>query len=276
VRACLDLLRNRGSVAVVGPSGSGKSSLVRAGVAAALRRDGLAVLIITPGEHPMQSLSAESDAVPGSVLLVDQCEEAFSLCTDATERRDFFAGLVRWTDRGRLVLAMRADRLAEISAYPEFARLIERALHLLGAMSEQGLKDAVEAPARQAGLLVEPGLVNLLVGEVEGIPGALPLLSHALLETWKRRCEQFATIGLQKIYCPSVTNRRVTADDCKATPAAACIGARFSPTSAWVSPAWHSARCFIATASQTKQPAGRRRTACPISRRKPRASSGSS
>jgi sugar phosphate isomerase/epimerase len=42
----------------------------------------------------------------------------------------------------------------------------------------------------------------------------------ASLETWKKRCEQFATIGLQKIYCPSITNRRVTADDMKATPAA--------------------------------------------------------
>ena len=40
----------------------------------------------------------------------------------------------------------------------------------------------------------------------------------ASLETWKRRCEQFSTIGLEKIYCPSVTNRRVTADDFKATP----------------------------------------------------------
>ena len=54
-------------------------------------------------------------------------------------------------------------------------------------MSEQGLRDAVEAPARQAGLLIEAGLVDLLVGEVEGTPGALPMLSHALMETWKRR-----------------------------------------------------------------------------------------
>ena len=82
---------------------------------------------------------------------------------------------------------MRADRLARVSDYPDFARVLERGLYLLGAMSEQGLRDAVEAPARQAGLLIEPGLVDLLVGEVEGAPGALPLLSHALLETWKRR-----------------------------------------------------------------------------------------
>ena len=72
-------------------------------------------------------------------------------------------------------------------AYPGFARLLERGLHLLGAMSEQGLREAVQAPARQAGLLIEAGLVDLLVGEVEGTPGALPMLSHALLETWKRR-----------------------------------------------------------------------------------------
>ncbi len=187
VRACLDLLRSRDTLAVVGPSGSGKSSLVRAGVAAALRRDGLSVEVITPGAHPMQALSSVPDPSPRWVLLVDQCEEAFSLCDDESERRTFFAALVRWAETGPLVVAMRADRLSEVSAYPGFARLVERGLHLLGGMSQQGLRDAVEAPARQAGLLIEPGLVNLLVGEVEGTPGALPMLSHALLETWKRR-----------------------------------------------------------------------------------------
>ena len=60
-------------------------------------------------------------------------------------------------------------------------------MHLLGAMTEEGLTEAVESPARQAGLLVEPGLVDLIVGEVAGAPGALPMLSHALQETWKLR-----------------------------------------------------------------------------------------
>ncbi len=82
---------------------------------------------------------------------------------------------------------MRADRLAEASAYPAFARLLERSLYLLGAMTEDGLRAAVEAPARQSGLLIEPGLVDVLVSEVAGTAGALPLMSHALLETWKRR-----------------------------------------------------------------------------------------
>ncbi len=187
VHACLALLKTRNTLSVVGPSGSGKSSLVRAGVAASLRRDNWIVAIITPGEHPMQSLSAVSAAGRRSVLLVDQCEEAFSLCSDATERNDFFAALVQRAEREPLILAMRADRLTDIAAYPGFARMLESGLHLLGAMSEQGLRDAVQAPARQAGLLIEAGLVDLLIGEVEGTPGALPMLSHALLETWKRR-----------------------------------------------------------------------------------------
>ncbi len=187
VYTCLELLKTRNALSVVGPSGSGKSSLVRAGVAASLRRDGHLVVVITPGEHPMQSLEAASDPRSRSVLLVDQCEEAFSLCTDEAERNAFFAALVRRAEHEPLVLAMRGDRLTEVSAYPGFARLLERSVHLLGAMSEQGLREAIQAPARQAGLLIEAGLVDLLLGEVESKPGALPMLSHALLETWKRR-----------------------------------------------------------------------------------------
>ena len=57
---------------------------------------------------------------------------------------------------------------------------MERGLYLLGPMSEDELRAAIEGPARQAGLRLEPGLVDLLVREVEGEPGALPLLSHAL------------------------------------------------------------------------------------------------
>ena len=143
----------------------------------------------------MQALSRAADAGRNPVLLVDQCEEVFSLCHADVERKVFFAALDQWRAKGLLVIAMRADRLTAVSAYPVFARLLERSLHLLGAMSEQGLRDAVEAPARQAGLLIEPGLVDMLVGEVAGTPGALPMLSHALLETWNRREANTLTVG---------------------------------------------------------------------------------
>jgi WD40 repeat protein/DNA-binding SARP family transcriptional activator len=187
VMACLRRLADVGVLAVVGPSGSGKSSLVRAGVAAALARDGQRVLVVTPGARPTDALTVLPDTGPAPVLVVDQCEEVVALCDDPGEQARFFAGLAAHAERGPLVVALRADRLGELSAHPLFARLIEPGMYLLGAMGEADLRTAVEGPARQAGLLLEPGLVELLVQDVEGEPGALPLLSHALRTTWGRR-----------------------------------------------------------------------------------------
>jgi WD40 repeat protein/DNA-binding SARP family transcriptional activator len=187
VAACLRRLAAAGVLAVVGPSGSGKSSLVRAGVAAGLERDGCRVVLITPGAHPSDALTVLPASGPAPVVVVDQCEEAVSLCDDFSERTRFFAALAAHAERGPLVVALRADRLGELSAYPSFARLVEPGLYLLGAMDEADLRDVIEGPAHQAGLLLEPGLVELLVREAEGEPGALPLLSHALRTTWERR-----------------------------------------------------------------------------------------
>ncbi|MET0459643.1 MAG: BTAD domain-containing putative transcriptional regulator, partial [Ilumatobacteraceae bacterium] len=191
---CLRRLATVGVLAVVGPSGSGKSSLVRAGVAAALARDGRKVVVVTPGAHPMDALSAVGDPRPAQVLVVDQCEQAVSLCTDTGERSRFFAALAELALRTPVVVAMRADRLSDAATQPGFARLVERGLHLLGPMAEPELRAAIEGPARQAGLLLEAGLVDLLVLEVEGEPGALPLLSHALRQTWERREDRVLTV----------------------------------------------------------------------------------
>ena len=185
VAACLARLDVTRVLAVVGPSGCGKSSLVRAGVAAALRRDGREVAIITPGNRPLDALTAVRSAK--AVLVVDQCEEALGADVDPRAQAGFFAALVEHTHRGILVLALRADRLGALSAHPSLARIVERELYLLSAMDADSLRSAIEGPARQAGLRVEPGLVDLLVREVEGEPGALPLLSHVLRQTWERR-----------------------------------------------------------------------------------------
>jgi DNA-binding SARP family transcriptional activator/WD40 repeat protein/energy-coupling factor transporter ATP-binding protein EcfA2 len=187
VSECLQRLAETGVLAVVGPSGCGKSSLVRAGVAAALERDGRRAFVVTPGARPMDTLAALSTSGSARVLTVDQCEEAVTLCTDSGERARFFAALVEHAERGPLVLALRADRLGELSAHAGFARIVERGLLLVQAMGEDDLRAAIEGPARQAGLRLEPGLVDLLVRDVEGEPGALPLLSHALRQTWQRR-----------------------------------------------------------------------------------------
>jgi WD40 repeat protein/DNA-binding SARP family transcriptional activator len=184
-----------GVLAVVGPSGSGKSSLLRAGVAAALKRDHRQVVVVTPGAHPTEALAVLPAAGPAPVLVVDQVEEAITLCDDSGEQARFFAALAAHAGRGLLVVAMRADRLGELAAHPGFARLIEPGLYLLGAMAETDLRVAIEGPARQAGLLLEPGLVELLIRDVQGEPGALPLLSHALRTTWQQREGRTLTVA---------------------------------------------------------------------------------
>jgi WD40 repeat protein/DNA-binding SARP family transcriptional activator len=196
VAQCVHRLATAGVLVVVGPSGSGKSSLVRAGVAPAMTRDGRRVEIITPGGHPMDAFTALiDDTGPEPVLIVDQCEQAVSRCGDGAERSRFFDALVRRSQRASVVVAMRADGLGEVTDHPGFARLVERGLHLLGPMTEGDLRAAIEGPAHQAGLLLEPGLVDLLVREVEGEPGALPLLSHALRQTWERREGSILTVA---------------------------------------------------------------------------------
>ena len=188
VSTCLDLLARTSLVAIVGPSGSGKSSIMRAGVLATLRRRGHPLVVITPGHHPVESLAALSDdATSDTVLAVDQAEEVFTLCDDAAERREFWDRVTRASDLRPVVLSLRADRLGDVTEHPRLRLRVERGLHLVGSLDAAGLRQIAHGPARQAGLHIEPGLVDLLVREVGDDPGALPLLSHALVETWQRR-----------------------------------------------------------------------------------------
>lgn len=183
----LAILDVHGLLALVGPSGSGKSSLMRAGVGARLRQRGTPLVTITPGRHPLQALSALARSGTHDALLVDQAEELFTLCDDPDQTRAFIDSVADETTRRPVVVALRADRLADLTAYADFSRLVERGLYLVGGLDDIGLRLAVLGPARQAGLILEPGLVDVLVTEVRDDPGALPLLSHALMETWKRR-----------------------------------------------------------------------------------------
>jgi WD40 repeat protein len=174
-------------LAVVGPSGSGKSSLLRAGVAASLRAAGREVRVVAPGRAGPTEADAVARTPIRTVLLVDQLEEVFAPGVTPEHRTAYLDTLVRRGGGGELVVALRADRTPELSGEPELARLLERGWYLLNAMDAAGLRAAIERPARQAGLLVEPGLVDLLLREVLDEPGALPLLSHSLVETWNRR-----------------------------------------------------------------------------------------
>jgi WD40 repeat protein/DNA-binding SARP family transcriptional activator len=230
-----------GLVGVVGPSGSGKSSLVRAGLLPALAdgvlpgSDRWGQLIIRPGEHPMRELglalgvgdwipaaTADDDggaaigddeqagggpvlgraggnlllaaaaAAPERLLLVvDQFEEVFTACHDEAERAAFLAALVEGAQAPdgpvTVVVAVRADYYGHCAADPRLARLLAANHVLVGPMDQNELRRAIELPARPAGLRLEPGLADAMLGEAAQEPGGLPLLSCALLESWERR-----------------------------------------------------------------------------------------
>ena len=195
IRLSCERLEAEGVLAVLGPSGSGKSSLVRAGIVAALRREGQHCDVLAPGRHPVGSLPPPRTSGKPRPLVVDQAEELFSLCHDQAERERFVQLLADHAEVAPLVLVLRADRMGDVSAHPALAQLVERGLYVLPAMSPEDLRAAIEGPARQAGLIVEPGLTDLLVREIENEPGALPLLSHALRETWLRREGRTLTVA---------------------------------------------------------------------------------
>ena len=97
--------------------------------------------------------------------------------------------------RAPIVLTLRADFVAAVSGLPALTRLVEDGLHLLGPMSDAQLRAAITGPAHRAGLRLEPGLVDLVLRDVEGQAGALPVLSHALAETWAHRDDRVLTVA---------------------------------------------------------------------------------
>jgi DNA-binding SARP family transcriptional activator/WD40 repeat protein len=196
VAACLERLSATPLLVVTGPSGCGKSSLVRAGVMPALQRRGHGVVVCAPGTDPDAALTQALAAVPGTpVLVIDQMEELFTPGGATKTARAFCRRLATHaTDHAPVVVAVRADHLADLAAEPAFARLAEQGLHLVSPLAGDALRAAIEGPATRTGLRLEQGLVDLLVRDTEGEPGALPLLSHALAETWQRRDGRVLTV----------------------------------------------------------------------------------
>jgi WD40 repeat protein/energy-coupling factor transporter ATP-binding protein EcfA2 len=184
VQECTSRLAETRFLAVVGPSGCGKSSLARAGIAGAFRREGATVAVMTPGATPLETLA---DLPAADLLVLDQFEELFTQCGDPDERARFVSALERRAETSAVLVVLRADQLGAITELPALATRIESSLLLLRPMTSSELRVAIEGPAGQAGLFLEPGLVELLLHDVEGRPDALPLLSHALVEVWSQR-----------------------------------------------------------------------------------------
>jgi len=196
-------------VGIVGASGIGKSSLLRAGVLASLGDGALPgsaswrQVLVRPGDHPVGELAralgdAElanvlADLNPGErlVIAIDQLEELFAVCEDEEERAGFLeavaAGARDSAGRALVVVALRADFYGRVASYPWFAELLSHSHVLVGPMDRAELARAIEQPAVRAGLEVEHSLVDALVHDIDGEPGGLPLLSTTLLELWRER-----------------------------------------------------------------------------------------
>lgn len=222
-------------LAVVGASGSGKSSLVRAGLVSALRWNKSStdwrMHILTPTAHPLQSLAATLNAEKSSaastlaedlrkeennlqifvkgklglkkeahlLLVVDQFEELFALCRSEEERASFIGNLLTAASEAdspiTVVITLRADFYAPCANYPPLREALAKYQEYIGALNDEELRRAIEEPARRTRWEFESGLVDLLLHDVGHEPGALPLLSHALLETWQRRRGRTMTLS---------------------------------------------------------------------------------
>ncbi len=154
--------------------------------------------------HTPSAISHSPSAIRHTLLLVDQFEELFTLCRDEFEREQFIDNLldavnitaderVGRTQLLTLVITLRADFYSQLAQYPELRDAVAKQQEYIGPMTVDELRRAMEEPARKQRAAdggaweFEPGLVDLILRDVGQEPGALPLLSHALLETWKRR-----------------------------------------------------------------------------------------
>jgi len=196
-------------LAVVGASGSGKSSLIRAGLGVSLKRMGWNIHVFTPTENPLRILLGEIETLQkrnsaNNLILIDQFEETFTLCRDETERIAFIEKLINIAQEASgnivVVIALRADFYSHCAQYPLLRQAVSDKQEYIGQMSAPELRRAIEEPARHGGWNFESGLVDLLLTDIgargagEPEPGALPLLSHALLATWERRRGKTFTI----------------------------------------------------------------------------------
>ncbi len=173
-------------VAIAGPSGCGKSSLLLAGVVPRLRAAGRVVELVGPGGTDRLRRAVEL-AGPSGVVAIDQAEELFTGLPD-TEVAALCETAYSHLEAGGVVVAtVRSDSIDRAVALPTIGAALAVDLQILGPLRPEAVRAAVEDPARRAGLLVEPGLTELIVRDVGSRPAVLPHLSHALVETWLRR-----------------------------------------------------------------------------------------
>jgi hypothetical protein len=148
--------------------------------------------------------SSGTESGQPQLVLVDQFEETFTLCRDETERVTFIERLMSIAQdqaaQTTVVIALRADFYSHCAQYPLLREAVAAEQEYIGQMTAAELRRAIEEPAKRGGWEFEHGLVDILLSDIgadgrgQPEPGALPLLSHALLATWERRRGRTFTI----------------------------------------------------------------------------------
>jgi WD40 repeat protein len=225
VEAVVNRLRVQPLLAVVGPSGVGKSSFVHAGVVPAMP-EAWHVLVVRPGASPLTALearlaSAGGDATgladklgadPGAlreallatgkrlgssiILVVDQLEEMFTQCRDAATREAFGKAIAAAAAKGdaaaRVVLTLRDDFLVRAAELPGLGDVVATSLELLTLPDPAMLRRILVEPLARVGYTFEdPARVDAMVAAVRDRPGALALLSFAASKLWEQRDRRF-------------------------------------------------------------------------------------
>jgi hypothetical protein len=192
----------RQAAACIASVAGGDPEVIAAQLAAA-PGDGTAILRAAMSVREQGRGDDESRAI----VIVDQLEELFTLCTDESERRGFIELLAALaeepgggTPAGLVVCGLRADFYTPCTRYPLLRDALQDGQIVVGPMSEDQLRETILYPAESVGLDVEAGLIELLLRDLGAVDegandrpgvgyeaGRLPLLAHALRATWQQR-----------------------------------------------------------------------------------------
>jgi cellulose biosynthesis protein BcsQ/energy-coupling factor transporter ATP-binding protein EcfA2 len=211
-------------LAIIGPSGSGKSALVRAGIVPRLRaeHDDIRVTLVRPFSNPVRELAERLAGIDGAlaadqveralreqapiaslvkpggrlVIVVDQLEELWVLA-DRNERVVYLRMLTSAARENSstlaLIVILRADFYGFATEDCEFSDLLSRNQLLVGRMTPEELRRAIEQPAQVNGVSFEPGLVERILNDLEESTSPLPLLQILLFRLWADRRRGFIT-----------------------------------------------------------------------------------
>jgi WD40 repeat protein/serine/threonine protein kinase len=238
IQQLLNRMRETGALsrflALVGPSGSGKSSVVKAGLIPTLKRGAIFgsknwfYTEMIPGSQPFEELATALNSVaaepidPGQLrsspnaltkaiqqflpddnselfLFVDQFEEVFTHTEDEHIRKRFLESLqnaiMAPNSRLQVVITLRADFYDRPLLHPQLSRLMRERTEVVIPLTASELEQAIVEPARRIGVSIEPGLVTAITAELKAQPGALPLLQYSLSELFARRTGNLLTVN---------------------------------------------------------------------------------